>query len=426
MSKRFIIIPILAILVIAFVLTDGGRMLFDSNYDNKTQSGIDSSDAQNQVSQEHKPEDEALIAERNSVIEQSKMLYRGYFYDEAIQLLNANPELVNDETKSIENEIKETIDGLVLYEDNVKHIFFHSLILYPEYLFPNLSVPTGGYNEGFAYKSELEKILPQLLERGYVLYNINDIFAKDASGTMTKKDIYLPPGKIPLVLSVDDPSYHYGIGFANKMILDENGELATEVITPENEKIITYDGDVELVINNFVAEHPEFSYRGNKGIVASTGYLGIFGYDLKTEESRQQATAVCEKLKATGWLFASHSFTHNRVGFWGQDSNASNIIDDTRWWKETIEPITGFTNLFIAPFGYTLQGAAMDVIINNGYDIYCSVDDKYINEVFPAYALMSRVEIGGYALSMYTDLLNRDFFDVASVKDSHRPPISSG
>jgi len=366
-----------------------------------------------------------LDAERELLIEQCQMLFRGYFYEEALRLLTEDETLLNDETAKLENEIMQAMDSLVLYEGPVKHIFFHSLILYPEYLFPNLEVPTGGYNEGFSFQSELKKMLPQLLDRGYILYDINDVFGKNENGSMVKKDIYLPPGKMPLILSIDDPTYHYGIGFANRMLLDENGELTTEVITPSKEKIVTYDGDVELVVNNFIRENPEFSYRGHKGIIASTGYMGIFGYDLKTEESRQDAKAVCDKLKSDGWLFASHSYTHTRDGFWGPDSQVSNIRYDTNKWKDRMEPILGSTNIFIAPFGYTLKGEALEVILNSGFDIYCNVDFTQKSEIHPRYALMGRIEIGGYSLVRYAATLTEDFFDVETVKDSHRPPIVS-
>jgi len=266
-------------------------------------------------------------------------------------------------------------------------------------------------------------MLPQLLERGYVLYNINDLFGWDANGNRIRNDILLPPGKIPLILSIDDPTYHYGIGFANRMVLDEHGELATEVITPSRETIITYDGDVELVVDSFVREHPEFSYRGHKGVIAATGYMGIFGYDLNTEESREAAIAVCDKMKSNGWIFASHSFTHNMNGYWGPNSNAANILRDTERWRERMEPIIGSTNVFIAPFGYTLRGAAMDAILDNGFDIYCNVDFTQVIMMYPRYALMGRIEIGGYSLVRWSNILDRDFFIVSSVKDPHRPPI---
>ena len=366
-----------------------------------------------------------LAAARAALLERSEALFTGYFFDEALQLLREDESLINDETLALEDEITQAVSGLVLFEGDLKHIFFHSLILYPEHLFKDLSKPTGGYNEGFSYQREFERMLPQLLERGYVLYNINDIFSKDENGNMTRRDIYLPPGKRPLVLSVDDPSYHYGVGFANRLILDEDGEIAAEVITPTGETIIMYDGDVELMVDNFVREHPEFSYRGAKGIIASTGYMGIFGYDLKTEESRQTAIAISDKMKSNGRLFASHSYTHNRNGYWGPNSSAENIRYDTRRWREEIEPIIGSTNIFIAPFGYTLRGAALQVILDNGFDIYCNVELAQRVTVHPDYALMGRVEIGGYALSRWASALTRDFFDVAAVKDQYRPPVIS-
>jgi len=384
-----------------------------------------------------------LAARRDLVLEESRLLFRGYFYDEAIELLSADEELINQETISLEAEIKAAKSSLVRFEGDIKHIFFHSLILYPEVLFPDLSVPTGGYNEGFIYLSELLRMLPQLLDRGYVLYSIDDIFSKDDSGVMMRNNIYLPPGKIPLVLSIDDPTYHYGqryasggfdrsrapgVGFANRVVFDENREIATEVITPSGETTITYDGDVHVVIDAFVREHPEFSYRGSKGVIAATGYMGIFGYDLpdlRDDDIRQEVIAICDKFKENGWLFASHSYSHNRTGFWGPDSNANNIRWDIGRWRQEIEPIVGPTNIFIAPFGFLLRGDGMQVILDNGFDIYCTVDFNQPISVYPTHAVMGRIEIGGYALTRHAATLDRDFFIVSEVKDPHRPPILS-
>lgn len=390
-----------------------------------------------------------ILEKRAFVLEESRLLLRGYFYDEAIALLNEDYELKNHETQALEDEVVAAKNSLVRFDGDIKHIFFHSLVLYPEVLFPNLSVPTGGYNEGFIFRSEFLKILPQLMERGYVLYNINDVFSKDESGTMRQKDIYLPPGKIPLILSMDDPTLHYGqrfagggggetggfdrsrnptAGFATRVTFDEFGELATEVMTPSGEIILTYDGDVHIALDAFVKEHPEFSFRGHKGIIAATGYMGIFGYDLpdlRNDETRQKVIAICDKMKSNGWLFASHSYSHNRVGFWGPETNPNSIRWDTRRWREEMEPIVGQTNLFIAPYGHLLTGEAMQVILDNGFDIYCTVDFNQRISVYSTHAVMGRIEIGGYSLARYANTLNRDFFDVASVKDSHRPPILS-
>jgi len=380
---------------------------------------------------------------RNVILDESRLLFRGYFYDEAIALLNEDEALINHETLALEAEISLAMNSYVRFNSEIKHIFFHSLILYPEHLFPNVNIPTGGYNEGFVFQSEFIRMLPQLLERGYVLFNINDIFSKDENGRMRQKDIYLPPGKMPLILSIDDPTYHYGkrffsggfdtdhvpnAGFAHRVILDEYGELATEVYTPDGEKIITYDGDVHIILDAFVNENPEFSYRGHKGIIAATGYMGIFGYDLpelRNPDVKSEVVAICDKFKENGWLFASHSYTHNRTGFWGEESSANNIRFDIRRWREEIEPLVGETNIFIAPYGFLLRGEGMQVILDNGFDIYCTVDFNQSISVYNTHAVMGRIEIGGYSLVRWANTLNRDFFDVSYVKDPHRPPIAS-
>lgn len=57
-------------------------------------------------------------------------------------------------------------------------------------------------------------------------------------------------------------------------------------------------------------------------------------------------------------------------------------------------------------------------------DIYCTVDDKVVNELCGDYALMSRIEIGGYSMTYYRDLLNEKFFLVDTVYDAEgRPPV---
>lgn len=362
---------------------------------------------------------------REKLIKESEELFKGYYVDEAIDLLKKDNSLINDKIQNKINEYKTYKDSYVLYEGTVQHIFFHSLILYPEYVFPNVNIPTGGYNEGFSYKRELERMLPLLLENNFVLYNIKDIYQKDENGKMIRKEIYLPKGKKPLILSIDDPALTYGVGFADQMIIDENGNLATKVKTPSKEIITTNDGDVELVVNNFIKEHPEFSYRGARGIIATTGWEGFLGYKLDTEESKIEAKKVADKLKEEGWLFASHSYTHNRTNYFGPGSIPSNIVRDTARWKAKMEPIVGETNIFIAPFGYRLKGEGLNVILNNGFDIYCTVASSSYEEIYDNYALMSRVEMSGYSYERYKTYINDNLFDTSRVKDSYRPPLLS-
>ena len=67
-------------------------------------------------------------------------------------------------------------------------------------------------------------------------------------------------------------------GFASKLVIDENGDVANEIITPEGTAVISRKADVMPILDDFVKEHPEFSFNGTKGIIALTGYEGALGY----------------------------------------------------------------------------------------------------------------------------------------------------
>ena len=318
-----------------------------------------------------------------------------------------------------------TPEPLVPYEGEIRHIFFHSLIVYPEMVFTDRETPMGGYNAGFSEKAELEKILPQLYERGYVLYGLNECYEM-ADGRMQRKEILLPAGKMPLILSVDDVAYAYGDGYARRLFVDDAGALLYEVPNPSGGVDIIADGDVMGVVDAFVAEHPDFSWNGHKGTIALTGFQGAFGYPSYDDPAYQtEIKKVADALRADGWSFASHSYTHNSgvYGFWGTGCIPDKIYYDINKWVDRVSPWIGETNLFLAPFGYRATGEALQHVLNAGFNIYCTVDDHVVNELYDNYALQSRIEIGGYSMTYYRDILNELFFDVDSVLDPDRPPV---
>ena len=247
-----------------------------------------------------------------------------------------------------------TPEPLVPYEGEIRHIFFHSLIVYPEMVFTDRETPMGGYNAGFSEKAELEKILPQLYERGYVLYDLNECYEM-VNGKMQRKEILLPAGKMPLILSVDDVAYAYGDGYARRLFVDDAGALLYEVPNPSGGVDIIPDGDVMGVVDAFVAGHPDFSWNGHKGTIALTGFQGAFGYPSYDDPAYQtEIKKVADALRADGWSFASHSYTHNSgvYGFWGTGCIPDKIYYDINKWVDRVSPWIGETNLFLAPFGY--------------------------------------------------------------------------
>ena len=359
------------------------------------------------------------------VILRAEALAAQYDYDAALALLDGSG-LAGERMDAAAASLRARRDALVPYEGELRHIFFHSLIVYPEMIFTDRVTPMGDYNAGFSEKAELERILPQLYDRGYVLYDLRECYEMTEHG-MERKEILLPPDKTPLILSVDDVAYAYGSGFARRLYVDETGALMYEVPNPSGGVDVMPDGDVMGVVDAFVEAHPDFSWRGCKGTIALTGFQGAFGYpDYESEDDRQAIARVADALKADGWSFASHSYTHNggQYGFWGAGCNPENIRYDINKWVDKVTPCIGTTELFLAPFGYRAQGQALDYVLQCGFTVYCTVDRRVVNELYPNYALQSRIEIGGYSMTYYRDLLNELFFRVDDVFDSAgRPPV---
>lgn len=410
MAKNLAKLGILAVLVTGFV---GCQTLTITN--NKTLENTNVESVTN----------EDIDEKREKLLNEAEKLKNSYYVDEAIELLNTNSSLMNNDLENKINEYKSYKDSFVKYEGNVEHIFFHSLIVYPELAFDDKGHPAEGYNMWFTTVDEFKKMLPKLKDKGYVLVKITDLFGKDENGKMVKKDIYLPKGKKPLVISQDDVNYYDYMkidGFANKLVFDKDGNIATEIINKNGNTEVTRNGDIVPILDDYVAENPEFSYKGAKGVLAVTGYEGVLGYRLTSEENKKNAMAVADKLKENGWLFASHSYTHNGDGYFYK-SEYSKLDYDFSKWKNTIEPIVGKTNVYISPFGVTLPENYFDLVGKYGFDIYCNVARMEQSYIKNNYAIMPRFNLDGMSFENdKTEIKNR-FFDVSTVIDEKRPSL---
>lgn len=92
-------------------------------------------------------------------------------------LANENTGIESQNNQNIQQEEKEP-EILVKYDGPVHHVFFHSLIAYTDLAFDNDS-RANGYNYWMTTVSEFKKMLPELLERGYMLYDIEELIEED-------------------------------------------------------------------------------------------------------------------------------------------------------------------------------------------------------------------------------------------------------
>ncbi|MFJ5108794.1 MULTISPECIES: polysaccharide deacetylase family protein [unclassified Glutamicibacter] len=309
----------------------------------------------------------------------------GYDYDAAIKLAKKDSaEQLNQMASGLEEE-KGQVSA---WEEpnNIPHLFFHSLIVDPGRAFDEGS-SSQGYADYMVTQKEFAAILDELYARDYVLVNPEDFASLDEQGQMEYRDIMLPQGKKPVVLSIDDLSYYEymeGDGFASKLVLDKDGKVRNEYVDAEG-KTQVGAFDVTTMVDDFVAAHPDFTYRDARGLIAMTGYNGAFGYrtsasqypQSKTLEADQKKAAeIAEAMKNSGWVFASHSWGHIATGTVSMDR----IKRDTKLWKAEVEPIVGKTGHYIYPFGSDIArtqryaGERYQFFKDQGFDYFYGVD----------------------------------------------------
>lgn len=367
-------------------------------------------------------------AQREALLAEATRLFRGYFYDEATQLLQSKKELQNDQTGALLEQIRQAKEGLVKYtSDQYYHIFFHSLVVDTSKAFDG-DYDSTGYDMYMTTVSEFQAMLPLLQEEGYILYDITQM-VEQVDGKAVLKDIYLPAGKKPLILSVDDVNYYDYMsddGFATRLDVDADGRVVT-VVNDE----VTYDGDVMPILDAYVAEHPEFSWRGAKGIVALTGYAGAFGYRITDLPDYDEATQqwmlektkqVAQALRGSGWQIASHSYTHNQ--YWNNKTMTMEQEEyDTGRWLNEIAPYVGDTNIFISPFGVSFDrnDERFRYLVDHGFWIYCPVDSKMPAFTRDDFFISGRLNLDGITMKTAPQRVSKFFFDPAPILDPARP-----
>lgn len=371
--------------------------------------------------------------------------YGGYDeFEEVLQMIQRFTEL----DKTLVSQTKEQLL-------TVPHIFFHSLIADTARAFDG-DGDSFGYNRDMTTVDEFNKMMQQMYERGYVLVSPYDVAYEvtDESGTrMELGDIRLPEGKKPFILSQDDVNYYgymigsidgkdeipatadsAGDGFATKLLIDENGKLACEYVDVDG-NVLVGAYDMVPLIEQFVEEHPDFSYHGAKGILGVTGFEGVFGYRTKpsyeaalgTEAYQNeiaQAKAVAECLKENGWLIASHTYGHPDYG----EISAERVKRDDQKWVSTVASIIGDTDLLIYPYGsdiqdwhrYTFENPKYSYLYERGYRYFFLVDGTAGWTQLTSHSFRGgRVNADGHRMRVRPDTLEQ-FFDVESVYDSAR------
>ena len=170
-----------------------------------------------------------------------------------------------------------------------------------------------------------------------------------------------------------------------------------------------------------MAAHPDFSAEGAKGVIALTGYEGLFGERVNQVDAPDhqaavdRATAIANRLKATGWTLASHSYGHIDLN----KQSIGSLTRDTQRWKDEAEPIIGPTDIYIYAYGAAPKPGSpkVDLLRDLGFTIQCDIDKVPRLVHVDGVDIMSRRHIDGIAFAQQgANLVG--LFDVNAVVDT--------
>jgi len=300
---------------------------------------------------------------------------------------------------------------LVAWTGPVEHLFFHTLVIRPDLAFQHDRI-SQGFRDYFVTVGEFRKILDQLYANGWTMVDIH----RAVKGTVA-----VPAGRKPFVLSEDDVNYYdysrpRGVGW--RLVLDDDGDVKVETRDDQGTRVT--DDDLIPIVDQFVADHPDFSAAGAKGIIAETGYQGLLGERVQDPSSpdwadaEARAKAIADRLKATGWIFASHSYGHNDEA----KQSPAVLQRDADRWKAEAEPVIGPTDIYIFPFGSAPKpgSAKANLLRDAGFTIQCDIGPTARLVHVGGVDIMSRRHIDGIA---FRDGVARlvPLFTVTAVED---------
>lgn len=390
---------------------------------------------------------DAFASPLEALLHEAEALALTYDYEGAIELLSSSEYA----------EEQSVIDAIASYEGTkstlvrvdpgeITHVFFHSLIMDNAKAFDD-DYDSAGYNQVMTTKSEFLEILNQMYDRGYVLVKMHDIAYEttDENGEakFVSGNIMLPPDKKAFVMSQDDVCYYEymdGDGFASRIIIGDDGKPTCEMVMDDG-SISVGSYDLVPLLEDFITEHPDFSYKGARAVIAFTGYQGVLGYrtDPEYKDSNPNYEADCETvrqvaqcLRNNGWELASHSWGHIDMG----TRDLESVKIDADKWESRVESLIGETDIILYPFGsdigdwhtYTMENEKYAYLYSLGFRYFCNVDgNPHWVQISDKSMRQGRRNLDGYR--MYYDLPETeptktyldDLFDVTTVFDRERP-----
>lgn len=373
----------------------------------------------------------------------------GYNYEDAIATLNtlSGSAAMDSRVQDARSQYEEGDSKLQAWDGDIPHLCFPLLIEDPSRAFESASSDT--YKSTMVTTAEFKGILNSLYENNYILIDIHSIASLASAGDMELQTLRLPEGKKPIVLSQDDPGYltvKNGDGIATGLTVDQDGAVKAKYTDSEGHDL-TGDYDFIPILDSFIAEHPDFSFRGARGIVSVAGKNGVFGCRLSDTESssdgqssdstaetssntssggaswtddEKEIAEVSKALTAEGWSIACAGWSHSYMNDDSMSTDQFRQEMDT--WMEKVGNLTGSADILFFPYGAEVSypGDKLDYLLKNGFVYLCGLwGDTDYKEIGDGYMRMTRRFVDGYSLQNAPDYFS-EFFKVTDIIDEDR------
>ncbi len=395
-------------------------------------------------------QDKTLQSEVNRLLATAAGQAASYDYQAALATLDSFSGNANDfpalAAKRV--EYQKIQQNLVTWNDPAKvlNLSVQTLIADPATAIENIHYGVE-FNREHLSTGEFSKILQQLYDKGYVLVSLTDVFqtstGADGRTVYTAGTIQLPANKKPLLLTQSDWNYYTymvdgdedgladanGCGFASRLVLDSNGKPTAEMIL-HNGNTATGDYDLVPLLDTFVKNHPDFSYRGAKATLALTGYDGLFGYrtnpeaeeKLGTSTYNQQITSakqIADALRKDGYTLACG--TYGGIDY--ETAEATDIQADMQAWQTYVAPVIGSTDILVYAKDSDIvrnepySGSKYNVLYSAGMRLYLGGGYAPMVEITGEYTRHNRMVLNGSTLAYHPDWFS-DLFNAATVLDT--------
>ena len=400
---------------------------------------------------------EQLEAQSQEIVAEAERLAAGYDYDKAIEKLESVGDLTqHPDIASKRAEYETAKSALVEYKDPtlIPNLSFHVLI--EDMTRAKADTEFGGsYNKNFVTTGEFSKILTQLYNNGYVLVDFNSFVSAqtDLEGNekFMVKSIMLPDGKKPVMLTETMVNYFAymvdgdgdgkadakGDGFANKLVVDSNGDIKAEYIDAAGQTLVG-NYDFVPILEDFISQHPDFCYQGARAILAVTGHEGVFGYRCNTayissvsqqyyDEQVAGAKTITNALRDKGYTIACYTYKNDAYG----KLSAAQIQADLQSWASQVVNVIGQVDTFVFAkqsrlTDYGDGNAAFRAMYTSGFRYFISNDQSPLTEINDTYVRQNRLMVTGENMQHKSSQFSGLFDTNAVLELSTRGSVPTG